>query len=1202
MRTVLQFDCTAIVFKPDTDSQDLLAVMDTCLNDCYDVPRARDIFELTRKQQCLHSLLKTPIFNKFLISYGTMAARHEQHRKEWLHEAWLLFNRMQNGEESAVPNAETYVLMTLLWKRHEQESKDVSPRFPEDAVRMVLNRGIPLPSLIPHCSLVAEDEQEQEELVRLISRTVASMGLPLLVQELTQVRREAVENEIVIEDDGSYTEVKPSGDGKQEVLEIPYNIWRLRDSLKNIGTTHKTLGDDLRARQQLMEQSVYDVAVDRLKHEHQLLEKIKTSNLGTKSLRALMWDWHQKLVKRLQDDITVLVQEEAATPPDASNRSLQNLRLGSFVSLLGPEKLSLIAILEIMNLQGAGGIEDGMKITRALVSVGRAVEDEYKAETSRRYGIPLRSYTPGIVPRASSYFSPTGYEVLHARRIAARQELETAESLRAPWSHQVRLKVGSFLVDCLMDVATVTRHARDRTTGELRSEEQPAFAHAIEYFRGQRLGIIKLNPAVANRMSRDGVIETIHPRQLPMIIKPRAWLGVDDGGYLTSRTSLMRYKDSVEQLVYLQEAAVQGKLEYICAGLDVLSSTPWQINEDIFKVVVEVWNSGVRFGKIPPLVYEEPEPTMPLDVDKNPVAKSMYNLRRKEWTNNKANCHSDRCSINYKLEIARAFLGEIFYFPHNLDFRGRAYPVPPHFNHMGDDLSRGLLKFGDARPLGESGLRWLKIHLSNLYGFDKASFSERVEFTMAHLDDVYDSAMNPLTGRQWWRKADDPWQCLAACIELRNALESPDPLKYESTLPVHQDGTCNGLQHYAALGGDRQGAAQVNLDVTDRPSDVYTFVANMLDASIAKDVENGVEEAKLIQGKITRKVVKQTVMTTVYGVTYIGAREQIERQLREKPDIPPEMRFKISAYVAKQTLAAIGDLFNGAKAIQTWFTLTAKLIARSIPGDRVEAAQTFGSTNFARAGRLSTKDLASNRVAKEQMTSVIWTTALGLPIVQPYRKTKRRQVMTKMQSVYISDPNAPTEVNALKQSSAFPPNFVHSLDATHMMLTALECRSQDITFAAVHDSYWTHASTVDAMSQRIRSTFIELHSSDVLERLESEFRERYADHKFPLKALFSGKLLKTLRNAGCDIVLPKHIEQEARSQIAADKKQQNDDVDDSELNENEEEDADDDPPPYSLGKSQTNVRFVNVVDLFPPLPRKGDFEVRTVKDSLYFFS
>ena len=54
-------------------------------------------------------------------------------------------------------------------------------------------------------------------------------------------------------------------------------------------------------------------------------------------------------------------------------------------------------------------------------------------------------------------------------------------------------------------------------------------------------------------------------------------------------------------------------------------------------------------------------------------------------------------------------------------------------------------------------------------------------------------------------------------MELRGALESPDPLKFESTLPVYQDGTCNGLQHYAALGGDTEGPAQVNLAVTYRP-------------------------------------------------------------------------------------------------------------------------------------------------------------------------------------------------------------------------------------------------------------------------------------------------------------------------------------------------------------------------------------------------
>jgi DNA-directed RNA polymerase len=80
-----------------------------------------------------------------------------------------------------------------------------------------------------------------------------------------------------------------------------------------------------------------------------------------------------------------------------------------------------------------------------------------------------------------------------------------------------------------------------------------------------------------------------------------------------------------------------------------------------------------------------------------------------------------------------------------------------------------------------------------------------------------------------------------------------------STLPVHQDGTCNGLQHYAALGGDGKGAAQVNLAVTDRPSDVYTYVATMVEKIVQSDADNGEKMAQLLLGKISRKVVKQTV-------------------------------------------------------------------------------------------------------------------------------------------------------------------------------------------------------------------------------------------------------------------------------------------------------------------------------------------------------
>lgn len=70
------------------------------------------------------------------------------------------------------------------------------------------------------------------------------------------------------------------------------------------------------------------------------------------------------------------------------------------------------------------------------------------------------------------------------------------------------------------------------------------------------------------------------------------------------------------------------------------------------------------------------------------------------------------------VQVAEDYLNEdAFYFPHNLDFRGRAYPMHPSLNHLGADLSRGLLHFADAKPLGPDGLRWLEISVSKLDGF-----------------------------------------------------------------------------------------------------------------------------------------------------------------------------------------------------------------------------------------------------------------------------------------------------------------------------------------------------------------------------------------------------------------------------------------------------------------------------------------------------
>lgn len=52
------------------------------------------------------------------------------------------------------------------------------------------------------------------------------------------------------------------------------------------------------------------------------------------------------------------------------------------------------------------------------------------------------------------------------------------------------------------------------------------------------------------------------------------------------------------------------------------------------------------------------------------------------------------------------------------------------------------------------------------------------------------------------------------------------------------------------------------------------------------DANKGIKIAQVLEGFIGRKVVKQTVMTVVYGVTRYGGRLQIEKRLRELDSFP----------------------------------------------------------------------------------------------------------------------------------------------------------------------------------------------------------------------------------------------------------------------------------------------------------------------------
>jgi DNA-directed RNA polymerase len=58
-----------------------------------------------------------------------------------------------------------------------------------------------------------------------------------------------------------------------------------------------------------------------------------------------------------------------------------------------------------------------------------------------------------------------------------------------------------------------------------------------------------------------------------------------------------------------------------------------------------------------------------------------------------------------------------------------------------------------------------------------------------------------------------------------------------------------------------------------------------------------------------RKVIKQTVMTTIYGVTKFGARSQIKRQLKAL-GIPNDKVMGFATYLADKTLGSLTEAFE----------------------------------------------------------------------------------------------------------------------------------------------------------------------------------------------------------------------------------------------------------------------------------------------------
>lgn len=762
---------------------------------------------------------------------------------------------------------------------------------------------------------------------------------------------------------------------------------------------------------------------------------------------------------------------------------------------LSDTALASIVCAQVGEVVFRSGGTHGVPLTTLAMSVGQQVFLRYFVESQMEGGIHpvLETVYPEYARRLATNVHEVGRDVWEDELEAQDITDDGVSLVDFQWSERAMIQIGTYLIDTVIKRARLCDLPYQTKGAALTGEDALAEAlfHTYDFRNGKIMGVIKAHPALISSHGGNTGAGTVprkykvfRPTELPMLTMPKPWRSVDSSPYLATPATLIRCRhDQYQHLALLSK--MQHSVGEVYDALNYLGACPWKINTRILDYVMALYKTGEGVDDL--AMPAEPTPLERISRD------ARDEMSEDEWKEENADFRKTQkehyetmslhADLSSKLCIAAAFRNDVFYLPHNMDFRGRAYTVPPHLSHIGGDMTRALLRFGDAKPLGERGLYWLKVHLANLGGVDKVSFEDRVQHTDANMDLIFDSAIDPfgppLPGHEekWWRAADAPWQTLAACIELHAAMQLDDPTTFVSSLPVHQDGTCNGLQHYAALGGDVVGAVAVNLSPlagSDKPQDVYMQVVDrvngMISAHVAGDF-NGInnlgvrypsmaETDKTVEiathlatlGPVGRKTVKQTIMTSVYGVTFIGARAQILKQLKpEDFDMDKSRMGVASLYLAACTFSCLDDMFKQAHEIKSWLQ---------------ESAYSISKTGM----------------------PVTWLTPMNLPVIQPYHKMGKRSLPTSLQTLsYSNGSDIQVPANPMKQRTAFPPNFVHSLDSCHMMYTANACNVRGIRFVSVHDSFWSHASTVDDMNVQLREQFVRLHSQPLLPRLYEHF-------------------------------------------------------------------------------------------------------------------
>jgi DNA-directed RNA polymerase len=724
----------------------------------------------------------------------------------------------------------------------------------------------------------------------------------------------------------------------------------------------------------------------------------------------------RQLLNRCTEEMRIGIEAwltKARTSPGKHHRCLP------FVEMLPPDKMAVIASKVIID-----GLSTERMMTSLCISVGRAVEDEILLEK-------LAQEEPDFFRKMQQLsFKSVGAGL---KRRFIRDAAKAVDLVTQRWAKADALALGVVLVE-MMAMRTNIIQLLTKLNA-----------------RGRRYCAVAPSKDISDWVKKcHEYHEELTPFFLPMVERPLPWANPWIGGY---RQLDWKPRPLIKTRNKEYQTELSGcDLSRIYHATNMIQASPWQVDQEVHELVHESWKNSWKIDGLPS-AKDEIVPAKPDDIETNADSRRQWRKAAAKVYFHNESLESQRLQLLKTLFVAdKMKTYERIFYPQQLDFRGRAYPLPLFFHPQGTSVAKAMLRFARGKPIQtQQQLEALMLHTANKWGLDKKSKEHRLNWIESNTDLIKCSGNDPIANGQWM-EADDPFAFYAACKEMTNFWNRG--FGYISRLPIGMDATTQGLQIYALLLRDPVAAAATNVLPSSAPADPYQAVANRV---IDKLIVSDSPYAKgLLSLGIDRSTTKRQTMTLPYGLTQhscIGyTREWLDDRLRHLPNPFGLEIYKPAAFLGKLIWNSMEDVVGSA-------TRGMKFIRECM-------------------GVLVDHDITPR-----------WSTPLGLPVRMRYENYDSMTVSTRIGArarvLTIREENG--KQSKRKALNGAAPNFVHSLDGIGGLLghTVNLCQAQGVQdIGSVHDQILCLAADVPVVSSCVRKATVDIFQHDVL----AEFR------------------------------------------------------------------------------------------------------------------